>query len=383
MTYIFWISIIFIIYSYIGYPLLLCLFSFLNRNKGSSLAGHSNEILPKVSLLISVYNEDCLIEDKILNTLELHYPSDLLEIIIVSDGSDDKTHEIAAQYAHEGVIFRNYEGRIGKTACLNKTVPQAKGDIIVFSDANSQYNRNAIKELVKHFDDKMTGFVTGTTKYIADDDARMSDSIGVYSKIEQFTKTLETKIGSCVGADGAIFAIRKNLYQQLKSFDINDLVIPFNIIKQGFRGIFEGKSYCVEKTAKGAKAEFQRQVRITNRTIRAIVNNSDLINPFRFGFFSFQLFSHKICKLLVPFFMFLLFFSNLMLLDAAPFYLLSFGVHIFIYFMAYLGHLEKDFVGLSKLIAMCHTFIVLNSAMLWAWVKYIEGETYTTWATSR
>ena len=383
MSYLFWISIIFILYAYVGYPLVLCLLSFLNHDKNCKQSNRIGHILPKVCLLISAYNEGTVIEDKILNTLALDYPKELLEVVIVSDGSEDRTNEIVARYAHEGVVLRNYEGRIGKTECLNKTVPLAKGDIIVFSDANSKYNRNAIKELVKHFDDKMIGFVTGATRYISEEDDRILYSIGVYSKIEQFTKTLESKICSCVGADGAIFAIRKNLYQQLKIFDINDLVIPFNIIKQGFRGILEGKAYCIEETAKGAKGEFYRQVRITNRTIRAILNNRELINPFRFGLFSFQLLSHKICKLLVPFFMLVLFFSNIVLIKDGPFFVFTLGVQLFIYFICWLGYLGKDFIGLSRLISISHTFIRTNLAILWGWVGYVKGETYTTWTTTR
>ena len=383
MIYLFWFSIIFVFYAYFGYPLLLLLFTAVNKRKYSEQTGRVDNFEPKVALLISAYNEEKVIEDKILNSLELNYPKELLEVVVVSDGSSDMTNEIAARYANKGVVLRYFEGRIGKTACLNRVVPLAKDDIIVFSDANSRYDKEAIKELVKHFADKKIGFVTGGTKYVAEEGNGIANSIGLYSKIEQLTKALETKISSPVGADGAIFAIRKSLYQPLKEYDINDLVIPLNIIKQGFRGIYEPEAFCVEKTSKGANGEFNRQVRITNRTIRAVVNNRELLNPFKHGSFSFQLISHKVCKLLVPYFLILLFFTNILLIRGEFLYTAALSGQIVIYLLSWLGYSGYSLNGLSKLINISHTFINVNYAILWGWIKYIQGEKYTTWGTVR
>ena len=383
MTYIYWASIIFILYSYIGYPLLLGLLSLLITSKKTVIQGDSNNIRRKVSLLISAYNEESVIEAKILNSLALDYPRDLLEIVVVSDGSDDQTDKIVALYARENVILRRYGGRIGKTACLNRAVPLTKGDITIFSDANSQYSGNAIRQLTKHFEDDEIGFVSGTTMYVSGGDLGMADSVGLYTKLERLIKSLETKIGSCVGADGAIFAIRKDLYHELKEFDINDLVIPFNIIRQKFRGVFEGEATCVEETAETQKREFYRQARITNRTIRAIFNNTDLVNPFRFGLYSFQLFSHKICKLVIPYFMIMLLFSNILLAHDAKGYFLTLVGQLLIYGIAYLGHFRREVFGFSKIITICHSFVAVNTAILWGWIEYAKGETFTRWTTSR
>ncbi len=383
MIYLFWFSIIFIFYAYFGYPLLLLLFTVINKRRYPEQTGRVDNFYPKVTLLISAYNEERVIEDKILNSLELDYPKELLEIVVISDGSNDMTNKIAERYADKGVILRYFEGRIGKTACLNKAVPLAKGDIVIFSDANSKYDREAVKELVKHFADKKIGFVTGTTKYVSDEANKALDSIGIYSKIEQITKRLESEIGSCVGADGAIFAIQKNLYQQLKDIDINDLVIPLNIVKHGYRGILEEKAFCIEKTAKNASGEFYRQVRITNRTIRAIVNNIELFNPLEFGIFSFQLLSHKVCKLSVPFFLLILLLTNVLLIKNRPLYLLLFSGQLLFYSSALLGYVGKYFKGLSRLTSVSNTFTIANLAVLLGWIKFIKGETYTTWNASR
>lgn len=377
---LFWSSGFLIFYSYLGYPVFLWLVSIFKSENRKRLRQYE----PNVSLLISAYNEEAVIEDKILNSLELNYPKDLLEIVVISDGSSDRTNEIVGRYADKGVLLRYYEGRNGKTACLNKALPLAKGDIIVFSDANSRYDKDAIRQLVGSFADRIVGFVSGITKYTSKDGDKIMDAIGVYSKIERVTKKLESKIGSCVGADGAIFAIRKHLYQPLKDFDINDFVIPLDIIKQGFSGCLEDKAFCVEGIAGGAKGEFNRQVRITCRTLNAVFNNINLLNPFEFGLFSFKLLSHKVCKLLVPFFMSVFFLTNLFLIMVKPSYLLVFIGQLFIYVMTLFKYRGYDFKGLSGLISASHTFTTVNMAVLMGWGKYLRGETFTTWThTSR
>jgi cellulose synthase/poly-beta-1,6-N-acetylglucosamine synthase-like glycosyltransferase len=383
MIYLFWLSIMVILYSYFGYPAILWLLSKMERKKGRGDQVRTDNSLPKVSLLISAYNEERTIEDKILNSLELKYPKELLEIVVVSDGSVDRTDQIVTNYAGKGIILRSYGGRIGKTACINKAVPLARGEIIVFSDANSKYDRNTLRELVKHFEDETIGFVTGFTRYISEKSDGVIDSVSLYSRIELFTKQLESIVGSCVGADGAVFAIRKQLYRELKDTDINDLVIPFMILKQGYKGILEEKASCFEKTAKTARGEFYRQMRITNRTIRAIFNNNDLLNPFRFGIFSFQLFSHKICKLIVPFFLLILLLTNIFLFSHGLFYSFTMFGQFLLYSLSFAESLSSSSGNPSRLLSAARTFTVVNCAILFGWFKFFKGDTYTQWSISR
>jgi len=375
---LFWSSGLFVFYSYLGYPLVLWLIASLR--KGASLEIEKS-FVPKVTMLISVYNEEKVIEGKILNTLDLDYPPGLLEVIVVSDGSSDRTEQIVSKYAHKGVRLQSYPGRIGKTACLNQAVPLANGSILVFSDANSQYNKSAIREMVKHFSDTKVGFVTGWTRYLSASDEEKADSLGIYARIELWTKKLESKINSCVGADGAVFAIRKALYQPLRPTDINDFVIPLRINQQGYRGLLEENAYCLEKSAGEGKGEFFRQVRITNRTIRAIFNNASLLNPFKYGLFSFLLFSHKVCKFLVPFFLLLAAVTNLLLIGKGALYLIGFAVQSFFYLSALLNRAGVKY--LPGLTSLFHTFVLVNAAVFWAWVTYLRGETFTTWAPTQ
>jgi len=371
----------FIFYSYAGYPLLLWLMSLFSRRSDAPV---STSFEPRVTLFISVYNEEKSIEEKILNTLELNYPKALLDVIVLSDGSTDRTEEIVSKYAGRGVRLRHYEGRIGKTACLNQAVPLAEGNIVVFSDANSKYDKEAIRQLVQHFQDQQIGFVTGMTEYTSNG-PDSSNSIGLYWKIETMIKTLESKVGSCVGADGAIFAIRQKLYRPLQPYDINDFVIPLRVNEQGYRGTLESGAFCIEETAGGAKEEFRRQVRITNRTIRAIVNHAYLLNPFGYGLLSFELFSHKVCRLCVPFTMIVLLATNFILATRGTFYLLILSGQIALYVLAGLSNLKPNCAipFISRIASVSHTFTMANLAILSGWIKYLKGEMSVVWVPSR
>ena len=379
---IFWVSLLTILYAYVGYPAVLWLvsrFGTLGGRSGTEQGTH----LPSVTIIVSAFNEEKVIGDKIKNTLSLDYPQELLEIVIASDGSSDRTCEIVLEFANKGVVLRHYEGRIGKTACLNRALPLAVGGIVVFSDANSTYEKGALRALLRPFQDKTVGFVTGWTRYGSGEDMSAADAVGIYSKLELITKELESRLGSCIGADGAIFAIRKELYLPLKDYDINDFVIPLSINQQGYCGVLQREAICFEKDAGSPKGEFQRQVRITSRTIRAIMNYRQLLNPFRFGLLSFELFSHKVCKFLVPFFMGALLVSNLLLAERGGFFLTALIAQGIFYVGAGAAAFASNTGLFSHVAETARTFVVVNAAIALAWVKYLQGETYTTWSPTK
>jgi cellulose synthase/poly-beta-1,6-N-acetylglucosamine synthase-like glycosyltransferase len=376
---IFWLSGFMILYIYIGYPALLRLLCVITKPPKPRA---DDIVLPGVSLLISAYNAEGVIDAKLRNALELDYPRDRLEIIVVSDGSTDRTTEIVSRFAGSGILLRHFEERTGKTRCLNEALPAAKGAIIVFSDANSTYDRNALKELVKHFSDETIGFVTGRTHYVSPMTDPELTPIGLYSRIETMVKECESALGSCIGADGAIFAVRKELYRPLGRFDINDLVVPFMVIEQGFRGMLEPNAVCTEEKSAGAKEEFVRQIRISNRTIRALLEYRYLANPFRFGFLSFQLLSHKLGRMFVPFLMATLLASNLVLLMSGAFYIAAFIGQALLYWLATAGRTRASFDALTDLRATVRSFMLVNLAILVGWVTYLKGETYATWRPS-
>jgi cellulose synthase/poly-beta-1,6-N-acetylglucosamine synthase-like glycosyltransferase len=380
---IFWISSFLVVYPYFIYPVVLKALTFFIPAR--SRAGDWAE--KKVTLIISAYNEEGVIEEKIKNSLSLDYPEGLLEVIVVSDGSGDGTVEAVKRFSERGVILKHYEGRIGKTSCLNRTVPGATGEIIVFTDANSRFDAGAIRELVRHFADENVGFVTGGTRYVSEEDG--TESVGFYTRLEQKIKGLESRTNSCVGADGAIFAIRKGLYRPLKSTDINDLVIPFKVIQQGYAGVYSPEAFCTERTAGSTKGEFNRQVRITTRTIRAVLGHFGLLNPLRFGLFSFFLLSHKLLRLMVPPFMLFALLANVPLLLFGYIYVLIFLGQLAFYSLAWLKYRGYDGGAggegglLSRIMSIPYTFTSVNLAVLSGWGKFLRGETFVTWQPAR
>jgi len=242
-----------------------------------------------------------------------------------------------------------------------------------------------LKALSRPFRDGTVGFVTGWTRYGPDQDRSMKEApgIGLYSRLELVTKELESRVGSCVGADGAIFAIRKELYSPLNDYDINDLVIPFTINLQGFRGVLQPGAVCFERDAGSPKGEFHRQVRIISRTIRAIMNYRRLLNPVRFGLLSFEIFSHKICKFLGPLFLVVLFVSNLLLVGKGGVFLAMLLGQGALYVGAGAAAMVSENRILSNLAGTARTFVVVNAAIVMAWIKFFQGETFTTWSPTR
>ena len=378
----FWVSLLVIAYAYVGYPGVLWILSRFGRLPMKGERGQGAP-LPPVTMIVSAFNEEKVLREKLENALSLDYPRDLLEIVVASDGSSDRTCEIAVEFADRGVVLRHYEGRIGKTACLNQALPLATGHIIVFSDANSVYEPGALRALVLPFRDNTVGFVTGWTRYGSGEDGSTADSLGIYSRLELLTKELESHLASCIGADGAIFAIRKELYLPLKSYDINDFVIPLSINQQGYRGILRPDAICFEKDAGSPKGEFHRQVRITSRTIRAIMNYRQLLNPFKFGLLSFELFSHKVCRFLVPVFLLALLASSLLLAEREGFYLAALIGQVVFYVGAGAAAFVSSTGLLSRIADTARTFVVVNAAIALAWIKYFQGETFTTWSPTK
>jgi cellulose synthase/poly-beta-1,6-N-acetylglucosamine synthase-like glycosyltransferase len=382
----FWVSLIAILYAYVGYPAVLWLVSRSRSETFSArnITEQSAQLqLPTVTMIVSAFNEEKVIRQKIENTLSLDYPLELLEIVIASDGSSDRTCEIVMEFSNTDVVLRHYEGRIGKTACLNRALPLAAGDIVVFSDANSTYEKGSLRALLRPFQDSTVGFVTGWTRYGSSEDMSAGYPLGIYSKLELVTKELESRLGSCIGADGAIFAIRKELYVPLKDYDINDLVIPFSINQRGYRGVLQPDAICFEKGAGSPKGEFHRQARITSRTIRAIMNYRQLLNPFGFGLLSFELFSHKLCKFLVPLFLLTLLASSLLLAAGGGFFLSALIAQGVFYVGAGAATFVSNTGFLSYVTETARTFVVVNAAIALAWVKYFQGETYTTWSPTK
>lgn len=373
---LFLILVILTLYSFFIFQVVLYV---IGKLFGSDVKS-SESNLPFVTLVISAYNEEKVIASKILNSLELNYPRDLLEIIVVSDSSTDNTDTIVKEYEQQGVILYRSSVRQGKTAGLNMAIDKTRGEIVVFTDADSMFDKNAVFEMAKLYSDPRVGSVTGSTNYISHQNGEMVATSSIYTKLERLTKKLESKIGSCVGADGAIFSIRKTLYRQLMNDDINDLVIPLNVVMQGYRVIYSDKVFCTEEPSSSSSNAFSRQARITNRTLRALFRRIHLLNPFKYPLFSFEILSHKFIRLSVPFYLLLLLPINLLLVEKSLVYQLCLFGQIMIYFAVLAGYLQNKRGQTNGLLLVAYHFMMVQAAIFKGWVDFLSGVNRITWS---
>ena len=374
----FWIALAVLIYVYFGYPLLLwALRSLLGARP---IAAGDSE--PTVTLVISAFNEAEVISEKIRNSIELDYPRSKLQVMVVSDASDDGTDDIARSFAADGVVLLRMDERGGKTVGLNAAAEAASGEILVFSDANAMYRQDAVRMLVRNFNDEAVGAVVGESTYAESaNDAERSES--TYWRYETAIKEAESALGSTVGGDGAIYAIRRSLYKPMRADALSDFVNPCQIVAQGYRCLYDRSASSVEEAAGSFEKEYRRKVRIVNRAWRATMSMTSLLNPLRYGFFSVQLISHKLLRWLVPMFLLVLFTSNAYLLSEGLFYVLLYWSQILFYLAAFIGKVLRVSVDLPTWLYVPYYFCLVNSASAQGILETYLGRTYTTWVTPR
>jgi len=369
-----------LIYIYIGYPLLLFVLRFALPEKKVD----RKDIYPEVSFIISCFNEEAVIREKLENTLALDYPKDKLEIVVISDASSDRTDEIVRGFADQGVRLIRQNKNLGKTSGLNLTVPQTSGKIIIFSDANALYASHAVGKLVRNFNDGKVGYVVGEARYRDIDQTAASKSETAYWKFEIWLKRMESYMHSVVGGDGAIYAIRRELYEKLLDTDINDFVNPMQIILKGYRGIYESEAICYEESAGEFKKEFQRKIRIINRSFSGLLRMKAVLNPFKTGFFSLEVISHKLLRWFAPVFIIILIISCLMLslFNVEIFQWGTLVLTIFFIF-SYIGYLFSEEYDVSLIFYYPYYFVLVSFASLAGLYRSLRGEVQTTWSTAR
>ena len=295
LAILFWLSIFFVAYTYIGYPLLLALFAKF-RVDGQSFP--SSE--PSVTLLITAYDEEEVIAKKIANCLELDYQRDKLQILVAADGSSDRTAEIVGQFKDQGVELNYVSQRSGKIAAINRAVPRAWGDVIVFSDANNMYERDAIRKLVAPFHNASVGATTGA-KLIIQDGSDLSQAEGVYWKYESWIKKNETALGTCTSSVGEILAIRRELYRPPPNDIINDdYYIVLDVIRQGFRVYYVSEARSYEYVSATVRDEMTRRSRMNTGKYQAMLLSYKLL-PLNRPLILWQIISHKFCRAFLPF----------------------------------------------------------------------------------
>jgi len=371
---VFWISIAMIVYPYFGYPLALYFLGKIRgvRNPNGMLSG---EFTPTVTVLIPAHNEEGTIESKIRNTLSLDYPEKHLQMIVVSDGSTDATNTLVRKYQDHGVIFIPMEKRGGKAQALNKGLAAATGDIVVFTDASILLEPDSLRTIVKRFREDAIGCVSGSDRILD------GGGEGIYGRYELYLRTLESEVHSIAGASGSFYAQRRVICVPFLEGMAPDFLSALTTVEQGYRAVTESAASGHMASAKKAKDEFHRKERTILRGMTTLYHKRSLLNPFRYGVFSFTLWSHKVSRWLVPYFMILLFLSNSFLLEER-FYGVVFVAQCVFYFGA-AGSLLGTGMSRNPMSKIPYYFCLSNAAILAATIKYARGVRQEVWSPTK
>jgi cellulose synthase/poly-beta-1,6-N-acetylglucosamine synthase-like glycosyltransferase len=374
---LFAVSLATVIYTYVGYAVIipvLALFSSGDVDK--------NDIEPRVTYLITAYNEEKNIRRKLEGVLALDYPKDRLEVMVASDGSTDRTDDIVREFRDRGVVLLRVEGRVGKTFAQNEAVKMATGEIIVFSDATTMYEKDAIRKMVRNYHDPVVGAVSGRYEYLNPTRASVGIGTVVFWKYENFIKSVQTRIRTITGCCGCIYSVRREAYVPLPADIISDLVEPLKVIENGYRVVFEPEAIAYEVTTERPSEEFSMRVRVISRAMRGIWSVRSLLNPVRYPFVSFQLVSHKVLRWLMPFFLAALFVSSYHL-RGRPLYDMAFAAQA-VFYLVSLGGLALGALGVRlRVLALPLYFCVVNAASIIALFKTVLGRKTVVWETVR
>jgi cellulose synthase/poly-beta-1,6-N-acetylglucosamine synthase-like glycosyltransferase len=379
---LFWGSLALIVYTYFGFPLLLLIRGLLVRRPIKEA-----NYKPEVSIIIVAHNEVDTIGAKLENMISLEYPRDQMEIIVASDGSFDGTNEIIKSYSHHGVKLLALP-RQGKIPALNTAVGQASGEILVFSDANSIYKLDALSNLLRPFADPKVGAVGGNQVYIKSGGGNVAAfGEGLYWNYDRLLKKMQSVSGNMTSATGAIHAIRRELFKPIPLSASDDLVISTRAISQGFRLAFAQNAIAYETIAPTEEAEFNRKVRVTVRALRAVWAVKELLNPFRYGFYSIQIFSHKLLRWSIGWLIIILFIASLSLFQDGIFYKLFLGGQAAFYSIALVALLFRQSrisqQKIPKLLSIPFYFCLANAAASVAWLQLMRGKRVDVWDSER
>ena len=374
-----WAAAFVVGYVYVGYPILIGLLGWLMPKPVRQA-----NIEPTVTLLISAFNEEHILGEKLKNALELDYPKSKMEILVISDASTDRTDQIVRSFSDQGVALLRMEERGGKTLGLNAAMKVAKSDIVIFSDANIMYRIDTIRRLVQNFADVSVGCATGDSQYVDDPHSAAHAQENSYWGYERFIRSMESMVASTVGGDGAIFAIRRELYQPLSPETINDLVIPLQIVVKGYRAVFEPTAIGREPSAGDFRKEFRRKRRIVNRSWRGVMSVPGVLNPFRVGMFAWQVWSHKVLRWLVLPFLLIGFLGCLNAYELGTVYQIGVWGGIASILVATAGlFFPSSLGGVSKLIQTVFYFYLVNLAAILGVAKALGGRVDRIWAPER
>lgn len=378
---IFWVAVFGSLYSYFIYPLVLMALPSRRKLPAPAVGAGQSDIqhrLPSVSLIITAHNEAGRIRKKLENTLELVYPD--LEIIVASDCSADETDDIVREYQHKGVLLSRTDERLGKENAQKDAIAMATGDIIVFSDVATSIPPDAITALVRYFDNPTVGAISSEDVFVSRDGGVVGE--GAYVRYEMWLRKLESLRGGLVGLSGSFFAVRKTVCQRWDIHAPSDFNTALNCALDGYVAVSAPDVLGHYQDVADPSKEYQRKLRTVIRGWTALARHPEVLNPFRFGLFAWQVFSHKLMRWAVPWFLVILFVVSVILAGSGWIYSLALVLQIIFYGVVLAAHLspalrERTFIRIP------YFFVQVNYAIAHATLQFLSGRRMTVWSPSQ
>lgn len=366
------LSLAAVLHAYFGYPLSLALIAVV-RGQWEVQKGPN---LPTVTLIITVFNEEERIKDKLENTLRLQYPREKLQVLVASDGSTDYTNKIVQGYGEKGIELLAFFDRRGKEHAQTDAVRNARGDILVFTDVSTLLDSGSLKEIVSNFADYSVGCVSSVDRLLTKNGKATGENF--YVRYEMWLRRMESKTNSLVGLSGSFFAAKREVCQNFSADMQSDFRTLLNSAKMGLRGVIDPNAVGTYFDSLDESREFDRKVRTVLRGLTVFFHHLEFLNPIRFGLFSYQFFCHKLLRWLVPFFLCIALVANAFLALEANTWLFLFILQIGFYALAYLGW-KKWVSSTLLLVKIPKFFLMVNTSILLAWIKYLRGQRVVMW----
>jgi cellulose synthase/poly-beta-1,6-N-acetylglucosamine synthase-like glycosyltransferase len=373
---ILWIAFALLIYTYLGYPALIRLWSALRRPIAEPMR---ISIMPSITVVVVAHNEERVIRARLRNILAQDYPKDHLRVVLASDGSTDATADEARSVHSARVNVVQFNQRRGKAAVLNDIVPVANGEIVVFCDARQHFESNALRELAATFEDPKVGAASGELMLDVDNGtSEVSEGVGFYWRYEKFLRRHESRVDSTVGVTGAIYAIRRHLFERIPpSTILDDVLIPMQIVRQGYRAVFEPRAVAHDRISGDSRREFQRKLRTIAGNFQLFGLKPWLLIPFANRLW-LQTISHKLARLLSPVCLCLALATSCYLVSV-PFYRYCLVAQIAFYVLAIIGYLVRRKHHAISFMNIPYTFCLLNVATIMAFFSLLSGHQRVTW----
>ena len=392
MEILFWISFLIVFYTFAGYALLLSVIYFFKKVISGGKVEPEPEMieLPRVCMFVAAYNERDYVDVKVRNMLELDYPTEKIQFLWITDGSNDGTPELLNKYPQMEV--HHQPERRGKIHAMNRGMHFVEAPIVIFSDSNTTLCREAIQIIVKTFNDPKVGCIAGEKRVMSQKaDGAAGTGENLYWKFESWVKHMDSELNTAVGAAGELFAIRTSLFTEVESDSIlDDFMISLRIAKKGYRIAYTPDAYAIETASVNVTEELKRKVRIAAGGLQTIGRLKELLNPFRFGWLSIQYISHKVLRwTIAPLALFLLFPVNFLLFlnerssGTVAFYSIFFFLQTFMYLLAFVGWVFERQKIRFKFLFVPFYFTSINYASVLGWIRFLKGKQSVNWEKSK